>query len=305
MLRTWSYSALSLAVCLVLFSSASSSAQTTLRWRFQEGQTLNQSFHQDMKISMKVNDQNFDTAVKQTFDGVWRVGAVDADGSAEVVQQFTRVRMNLNAPTGGFDFDSQSDEQPTGIGALMAPALKAMAKARFTMKMTPQGEIEHVEVSEETVRALQSLPGAAQMGGAFTKEGLVNMVKQGSTSFPSEPLQKGGSWLNKLETELPQLGKMEAVSKLTYAGPEEVEGKSLERINVDLTTKIVPQQGGLAQVSINDQKSQGAVYFDNTAGRISHSEMLQNMNLSVTVGGNNYEQRIEQTIKIRLTPKTN
>jgi len=304
--RTWSHFSVLLAACLVFLIAPPSSAQTTLRWKFQAGQVLNQKFEQDMKIAMTIGTQNVDTHMKQTFDGVWRIGAVDNQGVAEVVQEFTRVRMDMKAPGGvGFVFDSDKDEPPTGIGTMLAPALKAMAKAKFTMKMTPQGEVQEVQVSQETVDALKSMPGASQLGGAFTKEGLINMVKQGSTRFPTEPVQKGASWTNTLETVLPQLGKLEALSNLVYAGSENVEGKPLERINVDLTTKILPQVGALAQVSIKDQKAQGAIYFDNVAGRISHTAMLQHMTMAVAIGGNNVEQKIEQRISVRITPAAN
>ena len=306
MLRTWSRFPVLLAVCLVLLVVSRSSAQTQLRWKFQQGQVLNQTFQQDMKIAMTIGAQNVNTAMKQTFDGVWHVGAVDDQGAAEVVQKFSRVRMTMKAPMGiGFEFDSDSEEPPTGIGVVLAPTLHAMAKAKFTMKMTPQGVIEDVQISQETLDALKTMPGAEQLGGAFTQDGLVNMVKQGSTQFLPEAIQKGRSWTNKLETKLPQVGKMEALSKLVYAGPETVDGQTLERIDVELTTKIVPQEDGTAKVSIKDQSAKGTIYFDNVAGRISHSSMIQQMTMSVVVAGNNIQQKIDQKISIRLTPAQN
>ena len=98
---------------------------------------------------------------------------------------------------------------------------------------------------------------------------------------------------------------MEALSTLVYAGPENVEGRPLERINVDLTTKISQQEGGRAKVSIKDQKAQGAIFFDNVLGHISHSSMTQQLTMSVAIAGQNITQTIDQKIFIRLTPAQN
>ena len=186
---------------------------------------------------------------------------------------------------------------------MLAPALQKLAKASFTITMTPQGEILDVKVGRETVEAVQSLPGAAQMGGMFSEEGLVKMMKQGSHSFPAEAVEKGSSWTTTAEAVLPQLGTMVSESKLTYAGPVQVGDKALEKIDLVVTTKLAaPADGGLANIKLKSQDATGTIYFDNAAGRLSHTELKQHMTMDVTFGGNNIEQVIEQTIKVRVKP---
>jgi hypothetical protein len=92
---------------------------------------------------------------------------------------------------------------------------------------------------------------------------------------------------------------------LTYAGPEEVEGKPLQRINIGVRAKIVPKEaGGAMQIAIKDQKAEGALYFDAAAGRLSHSLLVQDMTLQIKTGDRTIDQRIEQAVKMRITPAT-
>ncbi len=291
------------AVASLPWMTSSAQAQTKLRWQFQQGQVFHQAVQQDMKMMMNFGGQNIETTMNQTVDAVWKVGAVDQDGTAEITQEFTRIRMKMMAAGGiGFDFDSSKDEELTGVGAVLGPALKGLAKSRFTLKMTPQGELKDVEVSQETIDAFKALPGAGQMGGMFSKEGLVNMVKQGSHAFPEEAVQPGDQWTTKSEIDLPQVGTMNADTKLTYAGPEQVKGKQLERINLEVSTKLTPKEGAGTQVTLKDQKATGKIYFDNRAGWLAESTLVQNMTMQIAIGGNNVDQKINQTINVRLTP---
>ena len=67
-----------------------------------------------------------------------------------------------------------------------------MAKAKFDMRMNTLGEILEVEVSQETLEGLKSLPNAQQMGSLFSKENLVGMIKQGAPAMPKQPVQNQG-----------------------------------------------------------------------------------------------------------------
>lgn len=285
--------------------STSSFAQTTLRWKFTPGQKLNQVMEQDMKMAMKFGDQPFKTTIKQTIDGVWEVKSVDDQGNAEVVQQFQRIRMKLGGVAGlGFDIDSDSDEAVEGIGGRLTPAIKAMAKSRFTVKMSPQGENKEVEVSPETVKAFKSLPGVGQAGNLFSKESLVTLVKQGSHTLPTDPVKKGDSWTTQTESPVPRLGKMVSDVTFTYAGPEQVDGKTLERIDLEIALKLAPKEENAAtpNITLKDQKSSGTLYFDNAAGRLSHSKIVQQMVLEVGVGDQSITQDITQNVTVRLQP---
>lgn len=288
---------------IILVSAGSLPAQTTLRWKFQQGQRLTQVVKQNMSMNAKAGDLDIETKMKQTIDATWHVTAVDDQGTATIEQDFTRLRMKMDAMGNAFEFDSDDPKELEGIGALVAPALKALADTQFTLTMSSSGKIDKVEVPDSAVEAFQSIPGAGQMGGMFSKEGLVKMIKQGSYHFPDGALEQGDSWTIKAENELTQIGKMETLSKLTYAGPEVVEGKKLERIKLEVTMTL--PKGDNALVTLNNQSSKGTIYFDNEAGRVAQSTLEQTMTMAIQVGGQAIEQKIKQTIDVRVAEAAN
>lgn len=291
------------ALLIVLVSAGSLPAQTTLRWKFQQGQQLKQVVVQDMTMTAKAGDLDIETKMKQTIDATWRVTAVDGQGTATIIQDFERIRMKMDALGNGFEFDSDNPKELEGIGAIVAPALKGLASSKFTLTMSASGKIDKVEVPDSTADSLKSLPGGGQLGGMFSKEGLIKMIKQGSHHFPDGALQKGESWTIKTENDLPQVGKIEVLSKLTYAGSEVIEGKKLERINLEVTTTL--PKGGNALVTLKDQTAKGAIFFDNGAGRIDHSKLDQDMTMAITFGGQTIDQKIKQSILVRVTEVAN
>lgn len=286
------------AICV-----ATASAQTTLRWKFAPGQVFHQTISQDMKMAMKMGERNIDTGVTQTVDAVWKVKEVDSDGNAQIEQEITRIRMNMATAGVTVNFDSDSDQPATGIAKALEPALKAMANAKFIMKMSPRGQILEVEVTEDTMNALNALPGGGQAGGALTKEGLINMIKQGTPAMPAEPVQPGATWSSDAEMPLSQLGKMKSQTTLKYVGPVTIDGRNLEQIDLDTKINFEAGDSPLGKVTMKDQSAKGQLYFDNAAGRLSHSEISQNMTLQMPFGdAGSIDQKIEQKITVKLTP---
>lgn len=283
-----------------LLGSAPAVAQTTLRWQFQPGQEFLQQITQEMVLTGGA--QKLETV--QTIDAVWKVGAVDPQGTAEVSQEIQRIRMKMVRPDGTSEYDTASDQAPQGLLAIMAPALKAMTKVKFTMKMNSQGEVLEADVSQSTLDAMKAIAGAGQAGATFSKEQLVAMIKKGTPPLPKDPVNKGDTWSRAMELELPGgMGNMASEMKLTYGGPEQVEGKTLERIDMDVTANVKPVgTGAPLAATLKVDKSRGTIYFDNAAGRLSHSETAQELTMQLSMGGRSMTQTIQQNIKVQMAP---
>ncbi len=294
----------------LLLCAANASAQTTLRWKFKTGQVFEQTITQEIKTSVAVGEKNMEVAVSQVIDATFTIGNVDDKGVADVTQEMKRIRMKLTGMMNG-ELDSDSAEAPSGPVASLAPAIKSMAKAKFQMKMTPLGEIKEVELSKDAVEGLKSLPNAGQLSNMLSKEGLAEMVKKGAHPMPGGPVKVGDSWTTNMEVGVGAVGKMASQTKLTYAGPEKVGDKPLERINLEVTAKLEkaaakPAEKAPAQavpdVTITDQKSQGKLYFDNVAGCLDHSELTQDLTLQVAVAGQKFNQKTQTSTKLQFKP---
>ena len=285
-----------LVLCTVWLSPASLQAELALRWRFEPGQSFKQVLTQDMNTSAMLGAQVVETKIVQTVDIRWNVRAVDDQGVAELDKNFERVRLKMNAIGGlGFEFESQSEEPATGIGKLLAPALKSLAQSKYRVKISPRGEILDVKIQEDATQALQAIPGIGQM---ITPDSLVGMVKNSLYPFPAEPVNAGDSWKSRVEHQLPQLGKMVEETNLTYVGQETVDGKPLERVNLSITTQIPQNAAKPADLkfAIKEQTTSGMLLFDQQAGHLTRVERTMKMVIDVQAQGRQFPQTINQVV---------
>jgi len=287
------------ALAALLLAADSATAQTSLRWKFKAGETIKQRMTQDMEMSVAGLAAG-STKVKQIMTMSWKVNEV-TDGVAEITQKISRIRMSMSGPMGvGFEFDSASEEEPQGLAASFAPALKAMTKASFSVKMNSKGEALKVEVPDEVLKELQRLGPAASM---FSKEKMEQMVRESSPSFPETPVQKGESWKRSYEMKMPPIGKVVVVQDMEYQGPETVDGKPLEKIGVDVKMEFAGAGGGGPEIELSEQDASGVIYFNNEEGHIHSSELKQNMTMKISVGAQQFEQQIKQSVKVEFLPE--
>ena len=294
-----------LCVLGVLFVCSVATAQPELRWKFTPGEKLAHNMTQDTTMAVQVGGQAITTTMTQVVDGRWSVTGKDDQGNAQITQEIYRIQMKMQGPQGVIlEIDTASDQEPQGAGVAIAPAIEAMAQAKFNLTVNPQGEVLEIDVPEEVRAAFQRLPGAEQMGGMFSKEGFSNMIKQGTPSFPAEPLTQGKSWSKDYEMPMAALGAMVVSNEFTYAGQEQVDGKQLERINVEMSIQIKAAENGgpFGNITIADQKSDGVIYFDNEAGRMTESRINQAMTMQIAAGEQKFDQKINQVITATLTP---
>jgi hypothetical protein len=255
--------------------------------------------NQTMNMSMVVGDNAVENNIKQIIDMSWTVREIEDDGSAILDQKIDRMRMTILAGGQKVDVDSAAKEEPKNQAAMLAPMLKAFTAKPFKVTMTPQGKITEVEVPDEMVEALKNTPGGAALGDMATPEGFKKMVTQAEFAMP-EKLEPNDQWTQKMEMQLPGIGKQIAETTYKYEGAKEIDGKEYEVFTPSLDIRY---EGGATTVNVGDQKSTGQILFDREAGRLEKSELKQNMTLTLTAGGQSIEQKLEQTIEMKYVPE--
>lgn len=293
-----------LVLCSVLLGilalPANGLAQTLLRWKFSPGQELKQTMTQEMGVSMSVKEQEIETSVSQTIDGLWKIDAVDDSGVASMTQIIRRIRMAVNGPV-KFEVDTGAAEAPPGIAGSIAAVLKTLVDAEFRLKMNPRGEVLELTVPEEATDALQNLPGGQQVSSMFNADAIKKMIAQGTPSFPEDKVAQGESWKREFSAKISPAVSMDTVSTYTYAGASE-DNQDLDKLRVDMKQIIQSDEDEKTQISIVDQKTDGTIYFDNQAGYMVRSNIKQALTTRVAAGGQTFDQQIEQTIKVSFTP---
>ena len=276
-------------------------AQTTLRWKFKDGEKLQYSMDQKMLMKMNIQGMEVETKSTQTTDMTWAVLEVSQSGKAKMTQTMDRIRLKIDNPMFAVDYDSKEGKELEGpLGQLLGPLFNAMVGAEIAVTMNGQGESSDLKLPEKLSKAMQGNPILAQFGGMFTEEGMKNMMTQAGATLPKDPVSKGDPWDKKVEVKLP-FGTMRTNMAFTYQGPETREGKKFEKIGLKAELGIEPNPGGMIQLAIKSQDMKGTIYFDNVAGRMSSSEIKQNTVMEITVMGQTIEQAMEQTITVKLS----
>jgi hypothetical protein len=292
-----------ISAAMFVLLTGSAQAQTSLKYKFKEGDKLNYTMDQTQKQMVNVMGMEIETTMTQNMEMSWNVKSVK-DGKAQMTQTIDRIRMKMDSPFAAFEFDSKDGKEPEGpVGQLLGPLFAAMAGAEFTVTMNEQGEVSETKVSEKLLEAMKANPALQQLGGGFTEEGLKNMMTQsGGSILPKTAVKKGDTWDQKIELKQPPLGVMKMNSTYTYGGPEEKDGATLEKIGVKTEITIEPIENAAAQfeIKVKSADMKGTLYFDNKAGRLVVSTMNQKMNMEINAMGNIIESVVDQTITVKL-----
>lgn len=306
------------ALAVLLCLTPGSRAEEPLRWRFKVGEKLAYSMTQDMNMVMNMGPSSqMTTNVHQVMDMTWDVQGVNEQGDAVIVQKFDRVQMKMTGPM-AVDYDTAKDEPPTGMAAAFAPLYKAMTKGDFEVTMTARGEIKDVKVPQEVLDALKNSPGAAQMGDLAKPDGFQKMIMQNAFVLPENAPTKGDHWSTTATVTNPVAGQQTVETSYTFVDMKDIDGQQFAVFQPNIKMSFGPagdakgegeakpaaSPNPAMQMKVKDQKSDGEVLFNATAGRLGSMSVKQDMTMEIAVAGQTLQQQIHQDIEVKVTPKT-
>lgn len=283
----------------VLAFGSVAGADTTLRYKFKQGDKLNYVMDQKMGMELPGGAGKMDMNI--AIEMSWNVQSVDKDGKAKIAQKFERIKFTMAGIPGApaLDYDSKDKKQlPEPFGQMMGPMFDAMSSAEFIVTMAPNGEISDVVIPEKLKQAVAKAgAGGALPGMDFSPDGMKRMMSQSGLVLPKDPVAKGKSWDQKLEMPAPGLGSMVMENKYTYEGPTTKNGKTLEQVGLKPTMTFKGDANAPVKMSLKDAK--GTAYFDNDAGRLV--EMTMNQDMVMEAAGQN--MTMKQTVTMKLKDK--
>lgn len=287
-----------LTAVMIAFAAATTRAAEPLRWKFEAGENI--GFRMTQQSKMKLNAPqggSFETTTSQTADIVWNIEQVNADGSAKIRQNITRMQMSMAGPSQNWRIDTASDEPPQGLAATLAPVFDALVDSDYVVTMSARGEITDVEAPEKLIEALKNMPGVPADGAS--DEMIRQMAKQSALTLPEGPLEEGDTWNTSVTTNAPFLGDQKVETTYKYIGAREVEGNTMEVFEPSITMTAEEEGAQPAvQASLEVTDSSGEVLFNRDEGRLASSTMKQNMAIEVSTGGRTITGDIEQSVKL-------
>jgi hypothetical protein len=299
----WKTTARRAAVLCVLAAGiglgGSAQAQTTLRWKFKDGDTQRFNMIQRTESQATVGEQKIEMTQEMSMDLSWKVAKVDADGTATIEQTIDRVKMMMDGQVGRMSFDSRDPDASEGPEQAIAPMrtmFEAMVGKPFISVMTPRGEIKETKIPDSLKDALKAAaPGMESMmeglmGGGNGKSSLLGNISM----FPEEAVSVGKSWSSDADQKLGPLGSMKVKQKYTYAGPVTEGDRSLEKIELDMSMQMEPgKDSPFGNVAMDVKNAKGMLLFDNKAGKLVRSETSTSMTMKMEVQGQQIEQEME------------
>jgi Family of unknown function (DUF6263) len=296
----WSPIALLIGLAVTAVGVLPAQGETLLRWKFEEGQKNSLVITQEMQMKMVMQENPVLMTSTSTMEVDWEVMEIDEEGVATLTQTMERVQMKLQGPQGVMmEYDSESDEKPGGMAAMIVPMLEAMVGKSYSVRMSPQGNIVEMKLPQGLAERVAEVPGMAGMGDLFSEEGMKSMAEV--ATFPEKAVDPGDTWVRTATVGNPATGDMTMDSTFTYIGTEVVDGRELEKISMEMAMRI--GEGGKAAVNISDQSSVGTIYFDNQLGRFVRSEGKMKMTMEMAMLGQEIKQEIENTTTAESTPQ--
>lgn len=306
--------AVAAAVCL----SAATASAKTLRWKFKAGDKMQYSLSNKSINEIDAGGFQLTASVKMIFDLGWTVENVASDGTASLAQNVDRLQLRLQLPPPidiDFQYDSKSTETPEGqIWERMGPMLEALKGGKFTLKVSPTGEIAELKVPEALAKVIEDQKAEAAEGGGgggggggffqmlgvgLSEETIKSLMSQALCSLPKDDAAASAGWDYTDAMEMGPIGTMKTKYKYTTGGSEQADGKSVEKINATSEVTFEPKEEGDSDVDVflelADQSGKGSVLFDAAAGRAVSSTFEQKVTMEGDFMGNEFERTNTQT----------
>ena len=275
-----------LATLMLPADSYGQSDSTNLAWQLPVGREIDVVMKQTMDMKQSVGGQELGTEMVSTNFMLWNVDNVDDAGIATVNSEIERMTISMDSPQGKFDIDTDSEEELEGTAKAVASQVTQLVGKKFSQTMNSQGKILSVDMPDEF----------ASGNPMMSKEALSQLIKNASPVFPDKPVAVGESWKQESSTAMPNgVGNMKIDSTYTYKGPEDMDGKTLDKIDITMEMQFEAPEGSPIKIEITSQNTKGNMYFDSVNGHTHKIDIDQNMVMAVTAG----PQTVDQTIHSR------
>lgn len=284
---------------IVAVAAPAARGDTTLRYKFKEGEKLVYRTELKSSMTMSVMGQEVTTEFTQSYDQIFTIKSVDKDGKAQFECKFDNFKLVVDAPApfGRMEFDAKAGKKPEGILAdIIVPYCEAVVAADFPGTINAQGEVSDIKVPEAAAKKLKSAAAAGVLGQAFNEDSLKTLITQPIAVFPRDAVAKGKTWNHSTEVKVGN-SKMKTDTAYAYDGTTRREGKELDQLNIKI--KIAFESDEI-KMKVTGQDGKGTILFDNSAGRMVEHTSVHKVDMETESPLGNVTQTMKQTFTAKL-----
>ena len=296
---------------LMMFCGNVSSQEVA--WGFTNGDAFEVSFDQETIVTTEFNliERKIGSRVQLTMG--WNVSGVTPNGVATIDQTIERIVMTLYAPQVGelragqeaqattIVADTDLAEVDTKVAKNMLKQIQPLVNASFTVTMQPNGAIDSVVASPQTLETIRNAPGSMKIRELLTPEGLEQIFGQSIIVLPKSDFKDGETWSGTREATT-ELGSFSISDQFTFEGDSEFEGATLPTISVSSDSTLNPQEDG-EPIEFTGTSGEGKIYFDPAAKIFVASEFRNEYQISQPVRESAVNTNSVSTAKMRITKR--
>jgi len=276
-------------------------AQTTLEWKFKEGDKFYVEDVSDMRQSLSVIGKDVNQKTKITTINSY------------TVKQVSGKTVRLEQKTESVDVNSSGD----GVGGQLEKIMDKLQGAVFTVTLT-DGKVTKFEGYDDFIKKVSDGDDlAAKFGKTLLSEDLMKKtIELTFANLPDKAVKAGDTWAKDVTIPCGELGDFKSSNDYTFKERD----KDGAVITYKGTMAYVPPKGpgafgGLLKIvkgKIKSDNVKGTIVFDPEKGRLvrASSTMAVRGSLTIEIMGNSLDMdiRVDQTTSSRVlakNPKSN
>jgi hypothetical protein len=267
-------------IAFVLFLSLPNSgrSQTTLAWKFKDGETFFVEKVESIKqsadlITKPVTQESEITTVTQ-----FHVTKVSADG-ATLEQKFVGAKLKG---------DLASNEA-------LKKMMERLKGATLTITLSKEGRLLKLEGYEEAIKKLSGdkAEEAALVKSVLSEESIKTSLTETFGFLPDREVKKGDAWTKAIKTPLGPFGFLQGDYEYTFKGkPEKAGDKGLVVDQIGVGAKlhfdfpknaVVMGDLKVARAEFKTESAAGTIDFDPSAGKLVRAEMDMSVKGTLTL----------------------
>jgi hypothetical protein len=275
----------------------------TLRWKLNPGEVLHYTMESREVMNAQLQGRDKKSTRTTTTNLSWTVKSVSANGDAEILLRFDRVRMRVDAPPIvplEFDSNPNKHEIPEEFEAIDRQ-IKASAGVELTFTLRTNGMIDDLKVPEQTLKKLrEGTPKETPDSDAVSEQGIKDVLLSSKPPvFPSDPIESGKTWTSKPAKVPVPFGSLSIDQVFTFLGPDP---KTPRLLVIGVETRVTLEPAENVTAKIRKQEGTGSLTFDALAGRIVNTRNKHKVEMIISHQGQEMIQSTDTTRTMTLDP---
>ncbi len=202
-------------------------------------------------------------------------GKRDAEGTLPIVTTIDKLQLDVSAPGGIKVMFDSGDPDKKADNALLEPildVLRVAAKAKTTTLIDKENRIKAIEFPDNPAEKV-----GEDYRSQFDPEKRKKAAESERGNLPDKPVKPGDSWTHTADVDIGGGQTLTLETRYEYAGTEQKEGKTLDKITVKTTGAryaMDPSAKSPLKIKSSELKvasSEGSLLFDRGMGAIVES----------------------------------